>query len=144
MQVSPSQVCRNGRLTVDGNGHGLGEDVAILALESWDLSKPVELLVVVADALGWLGGHDLEVDVVGLGDGENGGGAWVTLRVVVVSVQVGYCVGKLHMCCCSAGVSGGRGRRYLIGVELAESHGCCSVERWCICEFRAPSLASGE
>ena len=88
MRDALPQVCGYDVLTVDGNGHGLGQDVAILALESWDLSKLVELSVVVADALGWLGGHNLEVDVVGLGNCENGGGAWVTLREVDVSVQV--------------------------------------------------------
>ena len=67
------------RLTVDGNGHGLGEDIAIGALEGWDLAQAVQLLVVVANALGWLGVDQLDVEVVGLRDGEESGGARVAL-----------------------------------------------------------------
>ena len=73
-------------LTVDGNGHGLSQDVAILALESWDLAQLVELLVVVADALGWLGVNELEVKTVGLGDGEERSGARVALKEMVSEI----------------------------------------------------------
>lgn len=68
------------RLTVDGNSHGLSQDVAVSALESWDLAQLVELAVVIANALCRLGVDDFNVEVVGLCDGEEGGGAGVTLR----------------------------------------------------------------
>lgn len=67
-------------LTVDSNGHGLSQDIAVGALEGRDLAQLVELLVVIADALGRFGVHDLEVDVVGLCDSEDGGGARVALK----------------------------------------------------------------
>lgn len=65
--------------TVDGDGDALGENVVVGALEGWDLSKAVELLVVVADTLGWLGVDNLEVELVGLGDSHDGSGAGVAL-----------------------------------------------------------------
>ena len=68
-----------GGLTVDGNGHALGQDVAIGALESRDLAELVQLAVVVANALGRLGVDLLELDVVGLGDSVDGRGAGVAL-----------------------------------------------------------------
>lgn len=71
---------RYGILTVDGNGHGLGQDVAILALEGGNLAQLVELEVFGADALGWLSLDELEVEAVGLCDGENGGGTGVALE----------------------------------------------------------------
>lgn len=71
---------RNGvQLTVDSNSNSLAQDVTVSALEGRDLAKLVELLVVFADALGRLGVHKLEVDVVGLGDCEDGSGARVVL-----------------------------------------------------------------
>lgn len=110
-----------GRLTVDGNGHGLGEDVAIGALESWDLAQAVQLLVVVADALGWLGVDQLDVEVVGLRDGEEGGGARVALsRNTHVSLIHGIMCDRkgcgsgrglfMPICCCAAGHQTGGGR----------------------------------
>ena len=72
-------------LTVDGNGHGLGQDVAVGALESRDLAQLVELAVVIGDVGAWLGLDKLEVKTVGLGDGEDGGGARVALEHDVVS-----------------------------------------------------------
>ena len=67
-------------LTVDGNGHGLSQDVAVSALEGRDLAQLVELLVVIADTLGWLGVDNLEVETIGLCDSEDGGGARVALK----------------------------------------------------------------
>ena len=69
-----------GVLTVDSNGHGLGQDVAILALEGGNLAQLVELEVVGADTLGWLSVDELKVEAVGLCDGENGGGTGVALE----------------------------------------------------------------
>lgn len=87
MQTAAFPAYGYGRLTVDGNGDALAQDVAILALESWDLAELVDLPVVVAD-FARLGVHQLEVEAVGLGNSENGGGAWVALRVEGVSAQV--------------------------------------------------------
>lgn len=67
------------RLTVDGNGHGLGQDIAVRALESGDLAQLVELAVVVGD-IARSRVDKLDVEVVGLGDGEEGGGASIALR----------------------------------------------------------------
>ena len=71
--------------TVDGNGHALGQNVAISALECGNLAELVELQVVRRDTLGWLGVDILEVKLVGLCDSENGGGAWVALFQVSVT-----------------------------------------------------------
>ena len=79
--ASQSKITREveGVLTVDGNSNALAENVAIAALERGNLAQLVQLEVVGADTLGWLGVHDLEFDVVGLGHGEEGGCAWVAL-----------------------------------------------------------------
>ena len=68
-----------GALTVDGNSDALAQNVAIAALERGNLAQLVELAVVIADALGWLGVHHVEFDVVGFGHSEEGGCAWVAL-----------------------------------------------------------------
>lgn len=69
-----------GRLTVDGNGNDLVEDVAIAALEGRDLCERVEFLVVVAQAtLERVGVDQLDVEVVRFGDSLEDGGARVTL-----------------------------------------------------------------
>lgn len=70
---------QNTILTVDGNGHALGEDVTIGALKSGNLSKLVELEVLGRDTLGRLGVDNLKVEVVGLSDCANGSAAGVTL-----------------------------------------------------------------
>ncbi len=66
-------------LTVDCNSNALADNVAIAALERGDLAQLVQLAVVVADTLGRLGVHEIEFDVVGLGDGEEDSCAWVAL-----------------------------------------------------------------
>ena len=66
-------------LTVDCNSNALADDVAIVALERGNLAQLVQLAVVVADTLGRLGVHEIEFDVVGLGDSEEGGCAWIAL-----------------------------------------------------------------
>jgi hypothetical protein len=65
--------------TVDSNSHALAEHIAIGALKRGDLAELVELEVVGAHALGGLGVHALELEAIGLGDGEDGGRAWVVL-----------------------------------------------------------------
>lgn len=80
------------RLTVDGDCHGFSQNVTVGALESWDLAQLVELAVVVGDIAG-LGGHELDVEVVGFGDGEEGGGASIALcsrRKEEMSVQSSF------------------------------------------------------
>lgn len=67
-------------LTVDGNGHALHQHIAIRALKRRDLAELVQLAVVIADALGRLCVHKVELETVGLGDGEDGGGARVALQ----------------------------------------------------------------
>ena len=67
------------QLTVDGNGNALAQDIAVAALERRDLAQLVELAVVIAHAFRGLGVDDVELEVVGLGDGEQGGRAWVAL-----------------------------------------------------------------
>lgn len=59
--------------TINGNGNGLMEGITIGADECGDLSKLVELQVLSRDTLSWLSLDDLEFDVVGLRDCENGG-----------------------------------------------------------------------
>jgi hypothetical protein len=76
------------RHTVDGNGHGLSQDVSILALESGDLSKGVDLEVVGADTVGRSSGNKLNVEAVGLSDSEDSGGARVALIADSASVDV--------------------------------------------------------
>ena len=71
------------RRTVDGNGHALAQNVAICALKGWDLAELVEFAVVVRDTLGWLGVDNVEVELVCLGDSEEGSGARVVLQEVV-------------------------------------------------------------
>lgn len=66
-------------LTVDCNGNALAENVAIVALERGNLAQLVQLAVVGTDTLRRLSVDEIEFDVVGLGDGEEGGCAWVAL-----------------------------------------------------------------
>lgn len=84
MEHVPRNDYEIGRLTVDGNGDALDQDVAVGALEGGHLAELVELAVVIADALGRLGVDDVELEVVGLGHGEDGGGARVTLDRSIV------------------------------------------------------------
>lgn len=69
----------SGILTVDGNGNGLGQDVAVGANENGDLGQRV-VLEEVGLGLGGVDNDALEVDTVGLRDSENGRGAGVALR----------------------------------------------------------------
>lgn len=68
-----------GQPTVDGDGHALVQDVAILALEGGDLAELVELQVVGGGA-GGVNLDDLEVDIVGLSHGADGRGTRVVLQ----------------------------------------------------------------
>lgn len=69
--------------TVDSDGNALVESVSISTDESWDLAETVELQVLSRDTLGRLGLNNLEVDIVGLCDSADGGGAGVTLWWIV-------------------------------------------------------------
>jgi hypothetical protein len=70
---------REGR-TVDGDGNGLAEDVAITALEGRDAAEPVELAVVLAHAVdSRVGVDEIDLEVVGLCNHEIDSGAWVVL-----------------------------------------------------------------
>lgn len=98
-----------GVLTVHSDGNGLRENEAVGALEGGDLAELVELQVLLRDALGGLGGDELDIEAVLLGDGEERGGARVTLRglsVAVVGCAALRCVGKARHGC-----AGGRGGR---------------------------------
>jgi hypothetical protein len=68
-----------GVLTVDSDGDALGEHKAVSALEGGDLSKLVELQVVLRDTLGGLGLDELNVEAILLRDGQERGGTRVTL-----------------------------------------------------------------
>lgn len=65
--------------TVDGNSYALAEDIAIGALESWDLAKLIEQQVVRARVRG-INFNNVEIEVVGLCDGLDGSAAGVALR----------------------------------------------------------------
>lgn len=69
---------RRAILTVDGNGHALVEDVAILTLEGGDLAQLVELQVL-GGGLGGVNLDDLEIKTVGLSNRLDGGAAGVRL-----------------------------------------------------------------
>jgi hypothetical protein len=68
-----------GVLTVDSDGDALAEHEAVSALEGRDLSKLVELQVVLRDTLGGLGLDELNVEAILLRDGQERGGTRVTL-----------------------------------------------------------------
>lgn len=84
-RASRARIC----LTVNGDGHALVQDVAILALEGGDLSELVELQVV-GRRVGGVDLNDLKVEVVGLGHGADGRGARVVL-------SRGLCVSSLRL-----------------------------------------------
>ena len=81
---------RQERLTVDGNGHGLSQNITVSALESWDFAQLVELLVVGGD-IAWGGLDKLDVESVGLSDGEEGGGASIALRRREMLAESSFC-----------------------------------------------------
>lgn len=67
-------------LTVDGNGNALREDeLAVGADEGRDLAERVDLLVVLAHALGDVLVDKLNIEIVVLRNREEGGGARVVL-----------------------------------------------------------------
>lgn len=114
---------RQERRTVDGDGDGLGESVAIAADKGRDLRK----FVVLQDLRAGLFGVDLdnlELEAVGLRNGEDGRGAGVEL------------CDKLASACTSREQSSKTQRKehaasaYLPGEDLSERrHGC--GEAWC-------------
>jgi hypothetical protein len=68
-----------GRLTVDGDGHDFAQDIAVAPLEGGNAAQLVELAVVIADALARVSLDKLDIEVVGLGDDEEGLGARILL-----------------------------------------------------------------
>lgn len=67
------------RRTIDGDGNALGEDIAVSADEDGDLGE----LVVLGELGGRVGGvnhNPLDIEVVGLSDGQDGRRAGVVLR----------------------------------------------------------------
>jgi hypothetical protein len=66
-------------LTIDGDGDALGQHVAIGAHKSGDFGERIEFAVVVARFLGRWDGLKVQVEVIGLGDGEDGGRPRVVL-----------------------------------------------------------------
>lgn len=65
--------------TVDSDGNALGESKAIVAKESGNLAEGAGLLVL-SGGIASLGLDNLEVEIVGLRNGEDAGGAGVLLR----------------------------------------------------------------
>lgn len=76
-----------GRPTVDSNGDALVKDVAIRALESWDLAQLVELQVL-GGGLGDIDVDNVEVETVGLRDRLDGSAARVSLCRSAESVHI--------------------------------------------------------
>lgn len=66
------------RLTVDGDGHALVENVTVFALEGRDLAQLVELQVL-GGGFGGVDLDDVELEVVGLRNGANGRAPGVVL-----------------------------------------------------------------
>ena len=69
-----------GSCTVDSNGDAFGQDIAIGANKSWNLSEFVELKVVVRGLGSSLGLDEIKLEVVCLGHDFDGGGAGIVLR----------------------------------------------------------------
>ncbi len=73
-------VCRKEtKCTVDCNSYALAEDVAIGALERWNLAKLVEQQVVRARVRG-INFNNVKIEFVGLCNGLDGSAAGVALR----------------------------------------------------------------
>ena len=115
-----------GRRTVDGNSHALGEHIAVSALESRDLAEFVEEAVVVAHALCGLGVDLLKLETVGLGDGEDGGGARVVLEDCTVSVRSFQAAAATRLPCLVVG-GGSGGVAAWMGNILGRSRSCQRV-----------------
>lgn len=99
--------------TIDGDGNSLVEDVAISTNEGRDLSERVNLQVLGVLRLG-IGRDNLEVEVVGLRNGEDARRARVALQIRFRSVLApGRRSGNKY--CTST---------HIVSVELAERHLC--------------------
>ena len=70
---------RGKRRTVDCNGNGFGQFIAVCSHERGDLAELVELQVFEAGLFS-VDGDFLKVKLVRLGDSFDGNGAWVTLQ----------------------------------------------------------------
>jgi len=68
--------------TVYGDSNALCQFVSILPDKRRDSPKVVDLQVVVGDTFAWLGGHDLQVDMVLLGYCPNCDRACVALQEI--------------------------------------------------------------
>lgn len=93
--------------TVDGNGDALGQSETILANKGGDLAKAVGSEVL-GGSVANLGLNDVELEVVGLRDGLDGGGAGVALNTRNRSVTARQASGDELI--------------YLAGVERSERH----------------------
>lgn len=87
------------RLTVDGDGNGLGEDESIGANKGWDLAEWVDLEKLGIDTVDDIGVDELEVDVVGNSNCLDGSGAWVSVNGVKLSER--------HFVVCDGGLKEG-------------------------------------
>ena len=65
--------------TVDGNGNGFAEDIAVIVGKSWDLAELVQLEIVGWGFSAGLGLYDLEIKLVCLGHKLDGFAAGVVL-----------------------------------------------------------------
>ena len=80
-------MCQRDRvLTVDGNGHALGEDVTIRAAEDGNLGKRTQLEKLLA-ALGWVSGDEFDVELVLLRNGQESACATIFLQRTGVSLR---------------------------------------------------------
>ncbi len=102
---------KRAKRTVDGNGHALGQDVAIGTHKTGHLAELVDLEIVRGNTCSRLSVNDLETKVVGLGDGENRRGT----RVVLVDCR------SEGWGCCRQGSSSLFTHR--IRIEFSERHG---------------------
>ena len=76
-----------GKHTVDGNGNGFCQLVAILTDERWDFAEMIDAQVVIRDTLAWIGFYNLKVHTVGFGDYTNGSRTRVSLRVMLAKAS---------------------------------------------------------
>lgn len=67
--------------TVDSYRNGLSQDIAICSLERRNLAERIDFEVFSRDPIRRHSLDEIKVDLIGLGDSENGSCAWIALRV---------------------------------------------------------------